>query len=741
MTDPSVTEAERNRESRGRSFGVEPGSAGHPPARGAAPVTWPVRSGRVPPPAAAFTARRETAGDIWAELTAGSAVALISTPGSRGWPCGKTQLAAQVAESLCRSRTVDVLVWVTADSRASVLSGYSNAAASLGLADGGNAEHAADSLMRWLAATRRAWLVVLDDVHDRADLDGLWPTGPSGRVLVTAPGPSAVPAGRGVLMRELPRFSAREAMTYLSGSLTADPDHRAGALDLVGELGCEPAALAHAAAVIADADLTCRDYRHIFMQRREQFTTALSGDLPAAAITWVLSAQHAELIAPGGGTWPMLVLASLLDGHGIPATVLTAPAVCRYLAADAAVQPDPRNAWALTLALQRAGLVDLGSGSDPPLVLVSAAQQAAIRAAAQPGLLERALRTGADALAEAWPEEHRGPLTGRFLGCAASLREAAGDTLWTAGGCHLLLWLAGQAMDAAGITTPAIAWWRQLATDGKRICGPGHQDTLAAAGQMAAALLTDGQAAEAVSWSEWVLDGRSGAFGPDHPATVAAQADLGRALAAVGKPGDAAAVLDGAIAASERVHGADRVTLAVREEHAAACLAAGRTREAIKAYQQNLEARQRLHGPEHPLAVAAGLRLGKAYLDAGRTGEAIRVHQRMLGVSERALGPDHPATLGVSAALASAYASAGRIGEAIRAHEDVCAASERVLGAAHPDTLTRRADLARAYWSAGQAQDALAVLADTISRCESALLPGDPRVGALRQAMAEMTGG
>jgi tetratricopeptide (TPR) repeat protein len=675
----------------------------------------------------------------------GAAVALVPAPdaagGARGWPCGKTQLAAQAAESLFRSRTVNVLAWVTADSRMSVLSGYSDAAACLGLDDGGSAEDAAGRLMRWLAATRQPWLLILDDVRDSADLDGLWPSGPSGRVLVTAPEPFAVPAERGVLMREVPVFSAREAISYLFGRLTADPDHRAGALDLVTELGCEPAALAHAAAVIADADLTCRDYRHIFVQHREQFTAA-DGEIPAAAVTWILSAEHAGLIAPGGGTWLMLVLTSLLDGHGIPATVLTASAVCRYLASDSRVPPSPQRAWTLALALQRAGLADADVGSDPPLVMVSAAQQAAIRAATESGLLERAIRAGADALTETWPEDWHRPVNGeRFLACAASLREAAGDTLWTAGGCHPLLWLAGQAMDTAGMTTPAIVWWRQLTADSKRICGPGHPDTLAAAGQLAAALLAAGQAAEATSWSEWVLDGRSRVFGPDHPATVAAQAGLGRALTAVGKPGDAATVLAGALAASERVHGADeRVTVAVREDHAAACLAAGRAKEAIRAYQRVLDARQRMHGQEHPLAVAAGLRLGKAYLDARQPGEATTVYERMLGISGRALGPDHPVTLGASASLASAYASAGRIGEALRTHEDVCAASERVLGTAHPDTLARRADLARAYWAAGQAGDALAVLTDTISRSEKALPPGDPQVLALLEVLAEMTG-
>jgi tetratricopeptide (TPR) repeat protein len=701
----------------------------------------------MPPLAAGFTARPETAGDLAERLAPGAVVALVPAPeaerGTRGWPCGKTQLAVHAAESLCRSGHVDLVAWVTASSRASVLSGYAEAAAGRGLDDADGTELAAGRLLRWLAATSKSWLLVLDDVQDAADLDGLWPAGPAGRVLVTAADPAAVPAAPGVRMLAVPAFSRREAINYLAGQLTTDPDHRSGALDLAADLGCEPAALAHAASVIAGTDLTCRDYRRVFAQWRERLAAAGDGEVPAAAVTWIMSAEHARHAAPDGGTWPLLMLVSLLDGHGIPAPALTAPAVCRYLAADSAVPVDPQRAWALVRALQRAGLVTVDAASEPPLVLVSAAQQAAVRAAAPPEVAGQAVQAAAGALAEAWPEDQpRSPLAGRLRSCAARLRHLAGDTLWPAGGCHRLWWLTGQSLDAAGLRGPAVGWWRQLTADSERIYGPGHPDTLAAGGQLAAALLAGGQAADALSWSQWVLDGRAAVFGPDHPATTAARAALGRALAACGKPGDAVPVLADAAAASARSHGPeDPVTLAIADEHAAACLAAGNTGEAVSAYRRLLDAYQRLHGPEHPAAIAAGMRLGSAHLAAGQAPDAIAVYQRVLAAAERAHGAEHPGTLAASAALASALSAAGRIGEALRLHESTCVTCAAVLGAGHPDTLARRADLARAYWAAGQAQDALTVIGDAITRGEQTLPPGDPRTQALRAILTELTGG
>ena len=139
-----------------------------------------------------------------AALVPGAAVALV--PGQeaagcgRDWPgaCGKTQLASHLAGSLQRSRTVDLPAWVTATSRASVLSGYVRAAAEIGLDHGGDAESVAARFAAWLDGTAGPWLVVLDDLCSAADLDGLWPAGAAGRLLIaTRPTPSPSTPGKG----------------------------------------------------------------------------------------------------------------------------------------------------------------------------------------------------------------------------------------------------------------------------------------------------------------------------------------------------------------------------------------------------------------------------------------------------------------------------------------------------------------------------------------------------------------
>ena len=244
--------------------------------------TWPIWSGPVPPLADGFTVRPDTVPGLETTLIPGATVALVpdQVP-SAAWDwrgtSGKTQLARYFAESLWRSPGVDVLTWVVASSRASVLSGFVQAAAAMGATDAGDAESVAARFVDWLGKTSRSWLVVLDDLRDAADLRGLWPAGPTGRLLITTADPAVISAEHRALALPVPAFSTREAMNYLSGRLSTDPDQRSGAIDLVGDLGCEPLALAQASAVIASSGMSCRDYRQYFTQRQKQLVAGRPG--------------------------------------------------------------------------------------------------------------------------------------------------------------------------------------------------------------------------------------------------------------------------------------------------------------------------------------------------------------------------------------------------------------------------------------------------------------------------------
>ena len=86
----------------------------------------PVWTGSAPGLAYGFIDRPETGAVLEGSLVPGTAVALVSGipgGGGRDWreSCGKTQLAVYAAQSLWQSRTVDLVIWLTATTRASAL--------------------------------------------------------------------------------------------------------------------------------------------------------------------------------------------------------------------------------------------------------------------------------------------------------------------------------------------------------------------------------------------------------------------------------------------------------------------------------------------------------------------------------------------------------------------------------------------------------------------------------------------
>jgi tetratricopeptide (TPR) repeat protein len=710
-------------------------------------ATWPVRCGAVPPLADGFSARPETAPGFTSTLVPRATVALVPggttaqpKAGSQGTAFGKTQLAVYAAESLIRSGGVDLLVWVVATSRASILSGLAEAAAATGSGHVGDAESAAASFVEWLGATSRPWLVVLDDLRHADDMDGLWPEGPAGRVLITAADPAVIPAGRRAALLPVPKFSAREALSYLMGRLTADPDQRLGAIDLVADLGCEPQALAQASAVIARSGLSCRDYRDVYAGRRAQLAEAGGTPGSATAVTWTLSVEHAERLSPGGGVQYVLALAALLDGHGIPGAVFTTPAVCRYLAPGRGVEPDV--AWGAMLSLERAGLVSIGPATAPSVVRMTSTLEAAVRAATPASLLDQVTRAAADALLEAWPDAEPQPwLATELRSSAISLWQATGDLLW-AEGCHPLLVRAGQSMDDARLTGPAVTYWRKLTTTSDRIAGPGSRDTLMAGSRLAGALLAAGHAEEAVAWARWALAGRARVLGPDDPGTVATRTALGRAFLAAGQADAAATVLEAAAADCERVLGLKHPdTLAARQELASAYHKVGKAREAIQLYQHTLADRERIQGPRHPDTMTARQQLADAYLAEGRVKEAISQLKRVLGDRERTLGPDHLDTIMARGSLAAAYHSAGRMASALEFYEQAWEGYVRVLGADDPETLLGQVNLARAYYKVGRLGDAMRLLRDALERCERVLPPDAELIQTVRESLADIGGG
>jgi len=656
---------------------------------------------------------------------------------------GKTQLAAFYAESLWRTRALDLLVWIDGSSTASVLSAYVTTAERLtGIRMPGIAESVAASFLAWLRETDRRWLIVIDDVPDSTVLQGLWPSGPTGQVVLTTPSAQATVGLQDVLALELGPFSKREAMSYLVGRMSLDPDQRRGAIELIDDLDCQPMALAQATAMIASSWLTCADYRDQFDRRSSVFNSPDMSPLPAAGVTWTLCVDHSDQLMPGGSAQSCLAVAALLDGHGVPASVFEAPAACSYITGNtAATPPDLDHAQTTLSVLEQSGLIGLDRSGEPPIVRMNPILQRAVRAAMSPEMVEQAARAAAAALLESWPSpEPGGWLSQSLRASAACLRRATGGLLW-ADGCHKLLLRAGQSLDEASLTGPAVDYWAELTATGDQVFGPGHPESMVTVERLAAAFVAAGRISEAIEWYQRVIAECGKAHGTDHPRTLAARVRLGRVLVTAGLFDEAISVLTAALNDAERAHGPAHPECAIiRDEVAAGHRAAGELGETIRLYRLILGDRERTLGTEHPDTIATRQLLAEAYLADGRVKDAFAQYKKAVADRQRSQGAEHPDSLRASAQLAAAYHSAGRMALAVQLSEQVHAGLQQVQGNDHTETISAAVSLGRVYYAVGRLSDARRMLEDAVARSERVLPPADPLTRNARENLAAIVG-
>jgi len=708
----------------------------------------PVLSGSVPPLAASFHPRPETGLGLADALRPGHTIVLV--PGQGGDPSapsalsapsggmsaagavrgtGKTQLAIEFAHAMWNARAVDLLVWVPAGNRTDILASYALAMTELDAQQAGEtADAAANRFLGWLSRTNRRWAVVLDGVTSASDLDGLWPGGASGQLVVTTRLSGSELGGDDRTVYQVPGFSRREALAYLNSRLTGYPDQRIEALDLAEDLDGLPIAMAQAAAVVAESEITCRDYRVAYAERlRNTASTLVDGCPQSMLATWSLAVEQAHELSPAGLAWPALAFAAVLDTSGIPAGVLISPAACGYITGrpSAATGGDQNLVRAAFGNLERLGLLSVDKTSAARTVWLHPAVRAAVRAYLPPGSVEQVVAAAATALLEAWPETGspagEPQLNQALRDCVASLSAYGGDLLWKPE-AHSLLLRAGESLAEDQLVDPAVAYWQAIAATCGHLLGPGHAQSVLARGRLAAAYSSAGRLAEAVFVFEMALTDRERELGQDHPDTVLARVNLARSYEAAGREAEAIMLYEQTLADSERLLGpAHRDTLTVRAYLAAAYQSAGRRGDSLRLYERMLAESERAHGPVHRDTMTARAQLAAAHQSVGQLREAITGYQRTLADRERVQGPDHPETLATRAALANAYRLAGKIKEAVGQYERVLADRERIQGADHPDTITARGNLAFAYRTAGKLKDAIARYERTLADRERVL--------------------
>ncbi|MET9193251.1 tetratricopeptide repeat protein [Streptomyces olivaceus] len=699
------------------------------------PAPWPHQVGVLPPTARALQQRPSADSLRQAFEDPRSAISTQVLTGLGG--VGKTQLAAEYARAAWRDTRpehgLDVLVWVAAGSRQSILDAYAQAGAELCRADPVDPEAAAKTFLAWLEPKPRSrvcrWLVVLDGLDDPEDLRGLRvPDHPFGRTVVTTRRRDAALAGGGSRTLEVGLFSAEEALSYLKASLAGygrqESDRQLGALAL--DLGRLPLALAQAVAYLVDADETVADYRRLFTDRSvtlaETAPDVLPDDqsLPLAA-AWSLSVERSDALQPAGLARPVLHLASLLDSSGIPQTVLTSKPALEYFRAQqvpGGAQPVPRvlfleqDVLRALRVLHRLNLLD-HSPRDPHLaVRVHQLVQRATRDTLRPNQLARTARAVADALTDVWPDVERdSALAAALRANAASLASRAEDPLCGSGGIHPVLLRLGDSLGRSGQVAAAADHCRRVTERAVQGLGSVHPDVLSVRHALAFWQGRSEGAVGAVRATEAVLADRVRTLGCDHPDTLTTRAVLVRWKGEAGNTAGAIQEAEAVLAARLRILGPGHPdTLETRQDLAQWRGEAGDVAGAVTAYAALVPDRNRALGEEHPDVLATRSNLAFWQGRAGDPSGAADTFAALLADYLRILGPRHPHTLSTRHNHARWRGAAGDPSGAADAFAGLLSDLLEILGADNLETLAARNNLA--YWL-GAAGDIEAAAVET----------------------------
>ncbi|MFE1102557.1 GTP-binding protein [Nocardiopsis alba] len=660
---------------------------------------------------------------------------------------GKTQLAVHHTTALQTAGEVDLVVWVPAADRASIVQTYAQAAHTVvpGHVEE-NPEQAAHQFRVWLQNTDKRWLVVLDNLDDPDQAQGLWPptitrelaptrptakrrwrlfqraaqetsrvVSPQGRVVVTTRRADLVPPGRERFVVPVDTYTPTEALEYLTNALRFLPSAPAedNLRSLAEELGFLPLALSHAAAYLTDptSHTSCADYLQRFRSRKDSLhrlfpQQGLPEDYPwTVATTWAMSIEHANDLTPRGLAQPLMRLISLLDPAGIPAVVLVTEAARKYLAHhqpgnQAPSQQDVVDALAL---LERFYLIQRSCADEGPVGGMVVTAHRVVQRATRDHPLTRPDRVmavaAADALMEVWLLSLNTTPNGKRLRSNYQELIAHGKQWLWESKVHEVHFLHGNSLCDIEAFDQAIDHWSEIHAMASQVFGPDHRDALLARYNLALSLGEAGLAKRAVNMLDRLIPELNRTSGPEDLTTLGARYYLANWR---GRAGDTAGA---ATTAESLLHD---ILVNFNKDHRNVLLARlsliywrGQEFDKSKAvvdlkelvlHQERVLGVEDLYtlGARHTLATWIG-ELGDA-VGAATYLECLREDM------ENALGAEHPSTLSARYSLACWHGESGNSLSAIGELKILLADQERIFGSNHPKSLMTRNELV--YWLA-----------------------------------------
>jgi tetratricopeptide (TPR) repeat protein len=608
-----------------------------------------------------FTGREQLLAQLHRQLTNHRRAALSGLGG-----VGKTQTAIEYAVRH-RAEYPDGVFWTNAESTSGLTSGFVEIAKTLrlGAAASSDQEQVVRATLEWMNGNGR-WLLILDNVEDRRDLQSFVPQRGEGHILITSREPVFQELGIARAL-EAVDLEGDDAVRFLLTRTGRDESERSAAADLADELGNLPLALEQAAAYIAETGASFADYLTSFRKRHVALLEKAGGlvSRDTVAVTWAANFEAVERASPAAAD--ALRISAFLAPDAIPFEVFAkgAPALGGAIADTFS---DPEDALAMSelmRPLARYSLVraDMRSHTFGVHRLVQETVRAAIRESERPAFVERAVR----ALDAVFPE--------------------VSYTTWAQ--CDRLV---------SHVAT--IADWIDAYDVHSESAGRITNQT----GQ---ALFGRGRCAGALRLLNHAVKIRERALGPDHADVGVSLNNVANVYNYLGRYADALPVSERALALAERGRGGNHAEVADSLNGLALSYAGlGRYSEAQPLFERALGIEELESGTDHPAVAKLLNNLANLHLDQDNFAEAMALHRRALAINESAFGPDHPSVAKSLNNIVRVLRNQGMLAEAQPLSIRALAIAEHALGPDHPDVAFGLNHLANILFQLGRPAEA-----------------------------------
>lgn len=657
---------------------------------------------------------------------------------------GKTQTAIEYAVRH-RADYPGGVFWVNAETSNSLTSGFVAIATMLRLP--GSESHDQEAIVKAaLAWLNRGggWLLILDNVDDRREVQPFVPERDKGDVLITSRESVFAELGiaRALDVRDLDDEEAVHFLLARAAREDADSTDCTAAAELAAELGNLPLALEQAAAYITETNASFSDYLNAFRKRRvtllEKAGELVSHD--TVAVTWAANFAAVEAISPAAAD--VLRVSAFLAPDAIPFELFFKGAQALGEPFASLSDPDEMAMSELLRPLARYSLIrsDAASHAFGVHRLVQEIVRAAIGKSERRTYVERV----AAALNAAFPELDYA----NWAQCNRLVSHVVSITGWVESddvrpdAFGQILNQTGRYLVDRGRYAEGESMLVRSLVIAEHALGPDHLDVARVLNNLGNAYFHQGRYAGAQPLRERALAIRERALGPDHPDVALSLNNLANDYLSQGRYVEAQPLYERALAIKERAFGSDHPDVALGLNNLAVLHEKQyRYAEAQQLNERALMIRERVLSPDHPDVAHSLINLAGLYVKQGRYADAQPLCERALAIKERAFGPDHPDVTLPLKNLADVCVKQRLYDQAEQLYTRALIIWEHAVGPDHPEVAENLVGLATLYKDQGRDAEAVAFFERALVIKGRVFVANHPELAEIRNNLEALHGG